>query len=31
MQGYVIYHWNLGDVEQQPDQMSTISGVNGAW
>jgi hypothetical protein len=31
MQGYVIYHWRLGDVEQRPDQMSTIAGVNGAW
>jgi hypothetical protein len=29
MQGYVIYHWTLGGIEDSPDQMGVLSGVNG--
>jgi hypothetical protein len=29
LEGYVIYHWVLGGIEDRPDQMGVLSGVNG--
>lgn len=30
LEGYVIYHWALAHVDERPDQLAVLRGVNGA-